>query len=131
MVFATIYQAVPEGVLLILGEKDSTKTAWEALQTMHVGVERVKEEKAQTLKSEFEAICMKYGESIDDFAMKEANLTLMQDLEPTLMLAKKMPNLLTINEEKVRAKLLTKEEDRVETNMWYLDNGANNHMIKD
>ena len=37
---------------------------------MHEGVERVKEEKMQTLKSEFKAIRMKDGESIDDFAMK-------------------------------------------------------------
>ena len=37
---------------------------------MHVGVGRVKEVKVQSLKNEFEAICMKNGESIDDFAMK-------------------------------------------------------------
>ena len=41
---------------------------------MHVGVECVKEAKVQTLKSEFEAICMKDGESIDDFAMKLATI---------------------------------------------------------
>ena len=37
------------------------------LQTMNVGVERVKDTKVLTLKSEFEAICMKDGESIDEF----------------------------------------------------------------
>ena len=37
---------------------------------MHVGVERVKEPKVLTCKSEFKAIRMKDGESIDDFAMK-------------------------------------------------------------
>lgn len=47
-----------------------TKVTWETLQTMHVGVDCVKEAKVQTLKSEFEAIHMKDGESIDDFAMK-------------------------------------------------------------
>ena len=36
-----------------------------------------------------------------------------------------------LNVEKVMANLLTKGEDRVETNMWYLDNGANNHVIGD
>ena len=70
MALAAIYQAVPKDVLLMLAEKDSTKATWETLQTMHVGVERVKEAKAQTLKSEFKAIRMKNGESIDDFSMK-------------------------------------------------------------
>ena len=61
---------------------------------------------------------------------KEANLTLMQDQEPALILAEKMPNLLMFNEKKVITNLLTKGEDQVKTNMWYLDNGAN-HMTGD
>ncbi|XP_022955161.1 inositol transporter 4-like isoform X3 [Cucurbita moschata] len=67
MAFAAIYQAVPEDILLMLAEKDSAKAMWETLQKMHVCV---KEAKVQTLKSEFEAIRMKNGESIDDFSMK-------------------------------------------------------------
>ena len=63
MALVAICQAVSKDILLMLA-------AWETLQTMHVGVERVKEAKVQTLKSEFEAIRMKDGESIDDFAMK-------------------------------------------------------------
>ncbi|XP_023520278.1 uncharacterized protein LOC111783586 [Cucurbita pepo subsp. pepo] len=49
MALVAICQAVSEDILLMLA-------AWETLQTMHVGVERVKEAKVQTLKSEFEAI---------------------------------------------------------------------------
>ena len=41
------------------------------------------------------------------------------------MLAEKMPNMLMLNEEKVMVNLLTKEEYRVETNIWYLDNWEN------
>ena len=37
---------------------------------MHLGVKRVKEAKVETLKSEFEATCMKDSESIDGFFMK-------------------------------------------------------------
>ena len=47
------------------------------------------------------------------------------------MLVKKMPNPLMLNEEKVMANLLTKEEDRVEANMCYLDNEVSNHMTRD
>ena len=54
----------------MLAKKDSTKAMWESLQTMHVGVKRVKEAKVPTLKSEFKTIHMKDGESIDDIAMK-------------------------------------------------------------
>ena len=54
----------------MLAKKDLTKTTWEMLQTMHVGVEIVKEENVQTLKSEFEVIRIKDGESIYDIAMK-------------------------------------------------------------
>ena len=71
----SIYQAVLEDVLLMLAEKNSAKAAWEKLQTMHVGVERVKEAKVQTLKSEFKAIRMKDDESIDDFSMKLTTIT--------------------------------------------------------
>ena len=48
MTLAAIYEIVSEDVLLMLAEKDSAKVAWETLQTMHVGVERVNEAKVQT-----------------------------------------------------------------------------------
>ncbi|XP_047306962.1 uncharacterized protein LOC124910368 [Impatiens glandulifera] len=70
MALATIYQALSEDILLMVAEKDSTKLAWEMLKTMHDGVERVKEAKLKTLKTHFEAIHMKNGESVDDFSIK-------------------------------------------------------------
>ena len=69
MTLATIYQLFLDDLLILTG-KNSAKAAWEILQTMHMGVEWIKEVKVQTLKSEFEVICMKDGESIDNFAMK-------------------------------------------------------------
>jgi len=62
MTLAAIFQAILKDVLVLLAEKDSIKTAWKTLQTIYVGVERVKEANVQTLKSEFEAIRMKDGE---------------------------------------------------------------------
>ena len=70
MALAAIYQGVPEDVLLMIAKKDSAKEAWETLRTMHMGADRVKEAKVQTLKSEFEVLCMRDGESVDEFAMK-------------------------------------------------------------
>lgn len=69
-VWAAIYQALPEDVLMMLAEKDTDKEAWETLRTMHMGAERVKEAKVQTLRSDFEVIRMKDSESVDDFAMR-------------------------------------------------------------
>ena len=67
MALAAIYQVIPEDVLLMLAEKDTTKQAWETLKTMHMGADRVKEAKVQTLRSDFEVIRMKDGESVDGF----------------------------------------------------------------
>ncbi|GKB05364.1 ribonuclease H-like domain, reverse transcriptase, RNA-dependent DNA polymerase [Tanacetum coccineum] len=70
MALAAIYQAIPEDVLLMLADKDTAKEAWETLRTMHMGAERVKEAKVQTLRSDFEVIRMKDSESVDEFAMR-------------------------------------------------------------
>lgn len=56
---ATIYQGIPEDVLLSKADKETAKVAWEAIKTMCQGAERVKTTKVQTLKGEFEALCMK------------------------------------------------------------------------
>lgn len=58
------------GHALLVSEKETAKVTWEALKIMHMGVERVKDAKVQTLKMEFEGLCMKESESIDDFAAR-------------------------------------------------------------
>ncbi|XP_063945046.1 uncharacterized protein LOC135151491 [Daucus carota subsp. sativus] len=70
MALAAIYQGVPEDILLTIADKETAKEAWEAIKTMCMGVERVKEAKVQTLKGEFESLVMKESEKIDDFCMK-------------------------------------------------------------
>ena len=67
---AMIYQGIPEDILLALAEKKTAKEAWETIKTLCQGAERVKQAKNQTLKTEFESICMKDSEHIDDFTMK-------------------------------------------------------------
>ena len=61
---------MPEDVLLTIAQKETAKEAWEAIKTMCMGVERVKEANVQTLKGEFESLTMKKMDKIDDFCMK-------------------------------------------------------------
>lgn len=63
---------------------------------------------------------------------QEANLTRMNDDEPALLLAehtKEKAQLLILDEGKVKP-MLKKEPNGIqgESNLWYLDNGASNHM---
>lgn len=68
MTLDAIYQAIPNDVLLMLAEKDTTKEEREMSKVMHMGADRVKEAKTQTLRSDFEVIRMKNSESVDDFS---------------------------------------------------------------
>lgn len=71
---ALIYQRIPEDTLLTLAEKKTSKEAWDAVKTMSLGAEKVRKAKAQTLKYEFESLCMKETEQLDDFYLKLNNL---------------------------------------------------------
>lgn len=67
---ATIYQSIPEEVLLSIAEKTSAKEAWDAIETMCIGADRVQKAKVQTLKTEFEMMSMRETDQLDDFCMK-------------------------------------------------------------
>lgn len=67
---AMIYQGIPEDVLLSMAKKKIAKDLWEAIKILCQGTDRAKKAKVQTLKSEFEALCMKDSENIDEFHMK-------------------------------------------------------------
>lgn len=70
MALAPIYEVIPEESLLLIAEKETTMKAWQTLETTYVGTNRVKAAKLQTLRIEFEILCMKETETIDDFAAK-------------------------------------------------------------
>ncbi|XP_074373610.1 uncharacterized protein LOC141713951 [Apium graveolens] len=72
---ADIYQGVPEEVLQTIAEKETAKEVWEAIKTMCVGAEQVKEVKVETLKGEFESLTMKETYNIDVFCMKLSGIT--------------------------------------------------------
>lgn len=67
---AIIYQGISEDLLLSIADKKNSKDAWEAIRTVHLGAEKVKKAKAQTLKAEFESLVMKETEQLDDFCMR-------------------------------------------------------------
>ncbi|XP_074359954.1 uncharacterized protein LOC141700075 [Apium graveolens] len=68
---ATIYQGIPEDILLSVANKETAKEAWEAIETMCQGAERaVKKARIQTLRSEFESLSMKDSDQLDEFYLK-------------------------------------------------------------
>lgn len=78
----------------------------------------------------FAAECKKPKRNKD--AKPEMNMAQVNDDEPTLLLAKHEKNersLMLVNEEKVMpSQFPTGTGYQVESNVWYLDNGASNHM---
>lgn len=70
MALAAIYQGILKDALLLVAEKRTAKEAWDTLRTMHLGADRVKKARVQTLKTEFDSLRMKDNEKIDDFGMK-------------------------------------------------------------
>ncbi|XP_024004802.1 uncharacterized protein LOC112081959 [Eutrema salsugineum] len=67
---ALIFQSVPEMLILQVGKLDTAKKVWDAIKSRHVGAERVREARLQTLMAEFDKLKMKDTEMIDDFSGK-------------------------------------------------------------
>ncbi|GKC96017.1 ribonuclease H-like domain, reverse transcriptase, RNA-dependent DNA polymerase [Tanacetum coccineum] len=82
--------------------------------------------------------CEEFGHYASECPKKkhseEANLTQTIDEEPTLMMAISYENAygeVLLNEEKIRVNPLQTSEPRVVSDLWYIDNGASNHMTGD
>ena len=60
---------VPKEMWQTLGGKKTVKEAREAVKTMRLGSDRVKDVNAQRLSKEFENLQFKEGEMIDDFGI--------------------------------------------------------------
>ncbi|KAL1189088.1 Retrovirus-related Pol polyprotein from transposon TNT 1-94 [Cardamine amara subsp. amara] len=70
MAIAWLFQSIPETLILQVGELDTSNKVWTAIKARHVGAERVKEARLQTLMSEFDRLKMKDTETIDEFVGK-------------------------------------------------------------
>jgi hypothetical protein len=76
---AYILKGVPPELTRVLAIKDTAHDAWEALKTMRVGSERVREVKAGTLRSEYDNLRYRSGEGIESYVLRFS--TIMTDLE--------------------------------------------------
>ncbi|CAD6228004.1 unnamed protein product [Miscanthus lutarioriparius] len=74
LALGAMLRGVPQEMHSMLLNKKTVKEAWEAIKTMRLGADRVKEVNAQKLLAEFEAISFKPGETIDDFAIRITKL---------------------------------------------------------
>ncbi|XP_010495562.1 PREDICTED: uncharacterized protein LOC104772673 [Camelina sativa] len=75
LAMALLFQSIPESLILQVGELDTAKKVWEAIQAWHVGAERVREARLQTLMSEFDRLKMKDSDKIDDFVGKISEIS--------------------------------------------------------
>jgi hypothetical protein len=71
---AGILWSVPQEMWQLLGAKKNVKEAWEAVKSMCVSADRVKEANAQRLLKEFENIKFKDSETVDEFALRIGGL---------------------------------------------------------
>ena len=61
---ALLFQSIPEALALQIGELETTREVWDTIKSRHVGVERVKDARLQTLMAEFDRLTMKDFEKI-------------------------------------------------------------------
>ena len=67
---AHLLQCIPDDFLMQVAKKKTGKEVWDSLKARFVGADRVKDARLQTLKTEFDAIRMKNGESLDEIVGK-------------------------------------------------------------
>lgn len=70
LAIALLFQAIPEEQTLKIGNLATAKEMWATLKTRHLGADRIREARLQTLMGEFENLKMKDQEVIDNFANK-------------------------------------------------------------
>lgn len=72
---ALLFQSIPESLILQVGNLTTAKEIWEAIKARHVGADRVREARLQTLMEDFGRMKMKDTETIDEFSGKLAEIS--------------------------------------------------------
>ena len=75
MATALIFQSIPETLILQVGDLDTSKKVWDAIKSRHMGADRVREARLQTLMAEFDRLRMKDTDTIDDFVGKISEIS--------------------------------------------------------
>ena len=75
MAIALLFQSIPEALVLQVGDLDNAKSVWDAVKSRHIGAERVREARLQTLMAEFDRLKMKDADTIDTFVGKLSEIT--------------------------------------------------------
>ena len=70
MALELISKAVPTEMMGTMANKASAKVAWDAIRRIHVGIERVRKAKANTLRREFDSLKFRDRETVDDFDIR-------------------------------------------------------------
>ncbi|XP_076913602.1 uncharacterized protein LOC143572291 [Bidens hawaiensis] len=65
-----LFQSVPKTLIMQIGEQQTAKAMWDSIKTRHLGADRVREARLQTLSMEFDNMKMNESDSIDNFAGK-------------------------------------------------------------
>jgi hypothetical protein len=74
MALDAITNVVPQEMLASLAVKATVIEAWEVVRSLRIGSEAVWNVRAQRLRTEFESIRFKEGETVDDFTMRLGSL---------------------------------------------------------
>ncbi|XP_013658625.2 uncharacterized protein LOC106363432 [Brassica napus] len=75
LAIALLFQSISEALTLQVGDLDTGKAVWEAIKARHVGAERVREARLQTLMADFDRLKMKYTNTIDTFVGKLSEIS--------------------------------------------------------
>lgn len=75
MAIALLLQSISEALILQVGDLDTSKAIWNAIKTRHVGAERVREARLQTLMADFDRLKMKDVDTINAFVGKLSEIS--------------------------------------------------------
>jgi hypothetical protein len=75
LTFAAILRAVSLEMLASLSTKRTAQSAWEAIKSRRIGVQRVRDANTEQLRKDFDHVWFKDRESVDDFSMRLTGLT--------------------------------------------------------